>query len=172
MLAPGLRLGWIIAAEYIVDQLALIKQRGTLFTEGLGQLVMAEFIRSGAYDKHLLVVQKEHRERRDALMKAMHEWLPRNLLSGARSAGGIYFWGRLGGGIKGGELLQKAIAAGVSFAHGEIFYPDGAGSEHVRLCFGTVPVERIEEGINRLAKCLKVAGSAPSNPQEQKLPIV
>lgn len=170
VLAPGLRLGWIIATDYMIEQLALIKERTNLFTEGLGQLVMAEFIRSGAYDKHLEVVRKEHGVRCDALFAAMQRHLPSRALLGPKPAGGIYFWGRLGG-MKSAELLERAVAAGVAFATGEIFYPDEAGSEHLRLCFAALPTEQIDEGMKRLAK-------SPRNEQAvcrvrgNKLPLV
>lgn len=172
VLAPGLRLGWVMAAEYIVDQLALIKQRATLFTEGWGQLVVAEFIASGSYDKHLEIIRKEHRTRRDALMRAMQQYLPANSLMGAKPAGGIYFWGRLAGGVKSRELSQEAVTAGVTFANGEIFYPDDAGSEHLRLCFTGAPAKQIEEGVMRLAKSLKATRSGSYHRNEQKVPIV
>jgi len=59
-LAPDCRLGWLVASEYVVDQLASIKQCENLFTEGLGQLVLAEFLKRGTYDKHLLNLREEH----------------------------------------------------------------------------------------------------------------
>jgi DNA-binding transcriptional MocR family regulator len=172
VLAPGLRLGWIIAPEYIVEQLAMIKQRASLFSEGLGQLVMAGFIKSGLYDKHLEVIRKEHRHRLDVMLRVMEANIPSSLLRGSKPTGGIYFWGRLGAGIQGGALLHRAIAAGVSFANGEIFYSDGAGSDHLRLCFASVPGDRIEEGIIRLAKSLKNESSTRHAENEQKIPMV
>lgn len=154
VLAPGLRLGWIIASEYMIEQLALIKERTNLFTESLGQLVLAEFIRSGGYDRHLQRMRKEHRARCDALFAAMQRHLPARAIMGARPNGGIYFWGRLTGGLKASELLDRAIRAGVAFATGEIFsYQDEAGSENVRLCFANLQPEQIEEGMKRLGKC-------------------
>ncbi len=172
VLAPGLRLGWIIASDYMIDQLALIKEQTTLFTEGLGQLIMAEFIRSGAYDRHVAMVRKEHRVRCGALFEAMQRHLPSRALSGPRPAGGIYFWGRLGGAMKSSELLQKALTAGVAFAPGEIFYPDQAGSGHLRLCFANLPPDQIEEGVKRLAESFINESSRRDARTEKKLPMV
>ncbi len=98
--------------------------------------------------------------------------IPSNLLRGSKPTGGIYFWGRLGTGIQSGALLHQAAAAGVSFANGEIFYSDGTGSDHLRLCFASVPAERIEEGIIRLAKTLKDESSTRHAGNEQKIPLV
>jgi DNA-binding transcriptional MocR family regulator len=172
VLAPGLRLAWIVAPEYIVDQLAMIKQRATLFTENLGQLVMAEFIRTRLYDKHLEVIRKEHRRRRDALMSALQRHIPSNLLNGAQPNGGIYFWGRLAKGIVSADLLQRAVSTGVSFANGEIFYADTRASDHLRLCFASVPTDRIEEGVKRLAVTLKRVGSNRRDRTEQNIPLI
>lgn len=171
VLAPGLRLGWIIANDYMIDQLALMKERSNLFTEGVGQLVMAEFIRSGAYDRHLELVRKEHRTRCDAFFEAMHRHLRSQILMAPKPAGGLYSWGRLTGGSKSADLLEGAIAAGVAFATGEIFYPDESGSEHLRFCFANLPPERIEEGVKRLAKCFTTHQSLRPI-SGKKLPLV
>ena len=156
VLAPGLRLGWLAASEYVVDQLALIKQRENLFTEGLSQLVVAEFLRSGLFDEHLVRLRREHAHRRDRMAAAIERHLPVRLFTYARPKGGLSFWCRLGHGMRGRQLLQGAIAAGVVFANGEIFYADEAGAHELRLCFASQPADRIEEGIKRLAASLKI----------------
>lgn len=171
VLAPGLRLGWIVANEYMIEQLALVKERTNLFTESLGQLVLAEFIRSGGYDRHLEAVRKEHRVRRDALFDAMQRHLPPRALVGPKPAGGIYFWGRLTGAMKSAELLDRATAAGVAFATGDIFYQDEAGSEDVRLCFANLKPEQIDDGMKRLAKCF-TKGSSWNGTAKRGVPLV
>lgn len=149
VLAPGLRLGWLAASEYIVDQLASIKQHENLFTEGTGQLVVADFLRSGLIDDHLTVLRVEHRKRRDLLRQAVEKHLARTLeLNQPR--GGLYFWCRLAGGVEAQSLLQQALPKGVAFAPGDLFYPDGGGRRELRLCFSCVTTDKIEEGVRRL----------------------
>src|SRR5205085_10144650 len=80
-LAPGLRLGSIVAAEPVVEQLALVKQRSDLFSGNLGQLVLAEFLNSGLFDAHLQVLRAEHNCRRNALADAFRQHLPRRALT-------------------------------------------------------------------------------------------
>ena len=172
VLAPGLRLGWLAASEYVVDQLALIKQRENLFTEGLSQLVVAEFLQSGLFDEHLATLRREHARRRDRMADALARHLPARLLTYTRPKGGLYFWCRLDRGLRGRQLLQQALAAGVVFASGEIFYADEAGAHELRLCFASQPVDKIEEGIKRLAKCLKVEDDARAEHEESLLPMV
>ena len=171
VLGPGLRLGWIIANEYMIDQLALVKERTNLFTQSLGQLVMTEFIRSGAYDRHAELVRKEHGRRCDAFFESMHRHLRSQISLAPKPSGGIYAWGRLPGGYKSADLLDRAINAGVAFGTGEIFYPDESGSEQLRFCFANLLPEQIEEGVKRLTKCFM--GQQTTRPVAgKKLPLV
>jgi len=172
VLAPGLRLGWLAAAEYVVDQLALIKQRENLFTEGMSQLVVAEFLRSGLFDDHLATLRREHTRRRDRMAAAIERHLPPRLLTYARPKGGLCYWCRLGHGLRGRQLLQGAIAAGVVFANGEIFYADEAGAHELRLCFASQTVDKIEEGIKRLAASLKSQHELSAPREESLLPMI
>jgi DNA-binding transcriptional MocR family regulator len=172
LLAPGLRLGWLAASEYVVDQLALIKQRENLFTEGLSQLVVAEFLRSGLFDEHLAKLRREHTHRRDRMAAAFERHLPARFLTYARPKGGLYFWCRLGHGLRGRQLLQQAMASGVVFANGEIFYADEAGAHELRLCFASQTADNIEEGIKRLAASLKTKDKIHAPHEESLMPIV
>ncbi|HEY0083431.1 MAG TPA: PLP-dependent aminotransferase family protein [Pyrinomonadaceae bacterium] len=172
VLAPGLRLGWLVASEYVVDQLALIKQRETLFTEGLSQLVVAELMRGGLFDEHLARLRREHARRRDRMSAALARHFPAKTLSFARPKGGLYFWCRLGHGLKGRQLLQRAMTPGVAFANGEIFYADEAGAHELRLCFASQTGDRIEEGIKRLAAGLNSEHETDAPREESLMPMV
>lgn len=172
VLAPGLRLGWLAASEYVVDQLALIKQRENLFTEGLSQLVVAEFLRSGLFDDHLAALRREHARRRDRMAAAIERHLPAKLLTYARPKGGLYYWCRLGHGLRGRQLLQGAIRAGVVFANGEIFYADEAGAHELRLCFASQTADNIEEGIKRLAMSLRSQKATDASREESLMPMI
>jgi 2-aminoadipate transaminase len=70
------------------------------------------------------------------------------------------------------QLLQGAIAAGVVFANGEIFYADEAGAHELRLCFASQPPDKIEEGIKRLAVSLKLKDERRATREESLMPIV
>src|SRR3712207_3756779 len=118
-------------------------------------MVVAELMQSGLYDEHLAKLRREHARRRDRMSDALARHLPARLLTYAHPKGGLYFWCRLGQGLKGRQLLQRAMAEGVVFANGEIFYADEAGAHELRLCFASQTPDRIEEGIKRLAASLK-----------------
>jgi DNA-binding transcriptional MocR family regulator len=157
--APGLRLGWLAASEYVVEQLASIKRRENLFTEGLGQLAMAELLRSGSFDEHLIVLRREHAKKRSVMIKALERHLPK-MLSFSYPQGGLYVWCRMHAQVETRHLLQQALLEGVSFANGEMFYPDRAGKHELRLCFSSVPLGKIEEGVERLRNVIVKGGAS------------
>jgi DNA-binding transcriptional MocR family regulator len=154
VLAPGLRLGWLTAAEYVVDQLTLIKQRASLFTEGPGQYALAEFLRRGLFDDHLIRLRGEHARRQQALQAAIKRYLPAKLLKFATPPGGLFFWCQVHKSVNAREWAQQALAAGVSFSSGEIFYADAVSSQEARLCYTWLVPEKIEQGVRRLAEVL------------------
>ena len=103
---------------------------------------------------------------------ALARHLPARLLTYARPKGGLYFWCRLGHGLRARQLLQGAMAAGVVFANGEIFYADEAGAHELRLCFASQTPDRIEEGIKRLAASFKSQHEIHAPHEESLMPIV
>jgi DNA-binding transcriptional MocR family regulator len=163
VLAPGLRLGWLAASEYIVDQLASIKQHENLFNEGLSQIVIADFLQSGLFDTHLENLRRKHTVKRDLMKRAAAEHLPARMCVLNNPRGGLHFWCQLMKGMDARHLLDAAVRKGVSFAPGELFYPDEAGGrQELRLCFSSVPTDRIEEGIKRLRGAFDTCNSKPS----------
>jgi 2-aminoadipate transaminase len=159
-LAPGLRLGWIAASEVIVDQLSMLKQNTDMYSPSLTQLVIAEILHSGLFEEHLRKLREEHAWRRDALIGALERHAPARILSFTRPPGGAYVWCRLSRGLTTARLLPQARAMGMVFASGEVFYCDEAGTHHLRLCFTSSPVERLEEGARRLGKALEACCAA------------
>lgn len=161
-LAPGLRLGWLAAPEYIVDQLALIKQREALFTEGAGQYALAAFLQSGQYDDHLVALRREHALRRDAFHDALKRHAPARLLKYALPSGGLYFWCRVERSVNPSQWSQQALGAGVSFTSGEVFYADGVQSNEARFCYTRSTPKEIRIGVQRLMTALKSEHHVPS----------
>ena len=163
VLAPGLRLGWLAGSEYIIDQLASIKQHENLFNEGLTQIVIADFLQSGLFDSHLKNLRRVHAKKRDAVRRAAAEHLPERACVLNNPQGGTHFWCRLTKGVDARRLLDAAVRKGVAFAPGELFYADEAGGrQELRLCFSSVPTDRIEEGIKRLRGAFDTCNSKPS----------
>jgi DNA-binding transcriptional MocR family regulator len=164
-LAGGLRLGWVLASEAIVDQLSLVRQRGDVCSPSLQQLVVADLLESGAFEAHLSGLRAEHARRYAAMLAALERWLPRGALSGPPAEGGLALWRRLGGGVDAATLLDATTAEGVVFVAGEAFYPDaagGAGRHDLRLAFAGLPPTAIDDGVRRFAAVLeRVTRQAP-----------
>src|SRR5215813_8036244 len=163
ILAPGLRLGWLAAPEYIVDQLALIKQREILFTEGPGQYALAVFLQSGLFDDHLVRLRTEHARRRHAFRDALKRHVPARSLKFEVPPGGLYFWLRVDQSLNSWQWSQQALAAGVAFTSGEIFYADTVNSQQARFCYTWLPPEKIEAGVRRLAETVKIGNRLPAH---------
>lgn len=157
-LAGGLRLGWVLASEAIVDQLSLVRQRGDVCSPSLQQLVVAELLESGAFDTHVRALRVEHARRHAALLAALERWMPRGALSGAPAEGGLALWRRLSADLDATELLRETTTHGVVFVAGPSFYPDagaGAGRHDLRLAFAGLPPAAIDDGVRRLAEVHK-----------------
>jgi DNA-binding transcriptional MocR family regulator len=154
MLAPGLRLGWIAAAEPIVEQLALIKQSADPHPQTLAQLVVAELIDQGGFDEHLKLLRQEHRRRRDALAAAFDTHHAAGQLQWALPDGGLYFWCRLPARVNASAVLMQSLTESVAFVAGQRFYVDHAGERELRLCFSGVRPDRADEVVRRLLRSI------------------
>jgi 2-aminoadipate transaminase len=159
-LAGGLRIGWLTASEAIVDQLALIKQHSDVASATLEQLVVAEFLTGGRFDRHLAALRREHERRYQAMTAAVAHQCEPGEIDFRPVDGGMYLWCGYRAPIDARDLLGLARAEGVVFVNGESFYPDIAGRRQFRLAFSSVPVERIDEGIAKLAELLREVSRA------------
>jgi DNA-binding transcriptional MocR family regulator len=120
-IAGGLRLGWLSAAEPIVDQLSLVKQRIDVASPSFEQLLIAEFLSGHRYDDHLARMRTAHRQRHDALTAAARRRLPPGTLSFAAVDGGLFLWCRISLDVDTRLLLVSATVAGVVFVTGVSF---------------------------------------------------
>jgi DNA-binding transcriptional MocR family regulator len=141
VLAPGLRLGWVGAAQPIVEQLALMKQQIDPQTQNLIQLVVASMIEGGTFDRHLAALRAEHRRRRDSLVKALLRHTPAGALRFAAPDGGLFLWCRLQPHVSARLVQDRALRDSVFVVTGEPFYTDGGGAHELRLCFSSRPSE-------------------------------
>jgi 2-aminoadipate transaminase len=154
-LAPGLRLGWIVAPECIMKRVIQAKQGADLNTSMLVQCVAYDICQRGLLRAHVRKIRALYRERRDAMLKAMEEHFPPEV-TWTRPQGGLFLWARLPDCIDAQELLETAIEEKVSFVPGNAFYPTGNnGRCCMRLNFSYSPPEIIEEGIARLGRAIK-----------------
>jgi len=156
-LAPGLRLGWLSAAPPIIEQLALLKQRSDPHMPNLNQLIVADMIVDGTFDRHLVDLRTEHRRRRDAMMGALERHGAAGKLQWAVPDGGLYLWCRLTGRVKASLVQTHALAESVAFVRGEAFYVDQAGAREIRICFSAVMPSRADDVARRIMRAVNAA---------------
>ena len=153
VLAPGLRVGWIVAPEVVIDKLVQLKQGADLQTSTFGQMVAYEAARGGFLDRHVRLIRRVYGERRDAMLRALERHLPPEV-RWTRPEGGLFLWLTLPSRADSASLFDEALAQGVAFVPGRPFSPSGGGASNVRLNFSYCTPERIEEGIRRLGGVL------------------
>src|SRR6202158_4687629 len=155
-LAPGLRLGWIVAPPKIISKLVQLKQGGDLHTSTFTRCVAFEVARGGFLDQHVKLIREVYRERRDVMLQALEEFFPPEV-TWTHPQGGLFLWVTLPEGMDSHLLFQSALAENVAFVPGDSFYA-GNGPEsarHLRLNFSHPNPEQIREGIRRLSVAVK-----------------
>jgi len=154
ILAPGLRLAWVIAPDNVIRKLALAKQGTDLNTSTFNQIVAHEVGQHGFIDRHVQVMKEVYRERRNAMLDSLEEHMPEGV-SWTHPQGGLFLWVTLPEQFNSTEMLPGVIEENVAYVPGEFFHPDGSGKNTMRLNFSFCSPERINEGIARLGKAFK-----------------
>jgi 2-aminoadipate transaminase len=152
-LAPGLRIGWVVAPAEIVAKLAQMKQGADLHTSTFAQMVAYETAREGFLDRHVRRLREAYRARRDAMLAALARHSPPGV-RWTRPQGGLFLWVTLPSSLDADTVLADALAAKVAFVPGSSFHPRGGGAATLRLNFSYCAPELIEEGIRRLGAVL------------------
>lgn len=151
---PGLRVGWCIGPESVIERLRLVKQSTDLHTNQLGQAALAEFIRRGHLDRHLGRMRKIYRNRLAALEEALEKHMPEET-SWTRPEGGMCLWLSLPPGFDAAEFLIHVRERGVLFIPGRYFYVQHPQPNTLRLGFSGVDEKQIARGTQILADTLK-----------------
>ena len=153
ILAPGIRLGWVIAPSPVIERLVQAKQGADLHTATFNQMVTYEVARGGFLDHHIRSIRQIYRERRDAMLESLETYAPPGV-SWTRPQGGLFLWATLPPQINTQDVFQLAVERKVAFVPGQAFHPCGGGSNTMRLNFSNATPECIEEGIMRLGEVL------------------
>jgi len=154
VLVPGLRVGWVIAAENVIEKLIQAKQAADLHSCGLSQHLILQLIHAGVLDRHIPKLCQTYRERRDVMLTALARHFPEEV-RWTRPAGGLFRFVTLPMGIDATSLLAASLERQVAFVPGEEFYLRGQGRNTFRLNFSNASPERIAEGIRRLSEALE-----------------
>lgn len=165
VLAPGLRVGYLIAPESLHRKLVQAKQAADLHTPSFTQRIVHETIKSGFLDEHIPKIRALYADQCRAMLDALSRHFPKSV-HWNQPSGGMFIWVKLPAHVDGTALLDKAIAANVAFVPGAPFFANEPQHNTLRLSFVTVPKEKIEEGIGKLGKIIasECQAQAPSSP--------
>jgi 2-aminoadipate transaminase len=156
LLAPGLRLAWVVAPPNVIQKLVMTKQAADLHTSTFNQQVAYEVGKGGFLDEHVKVIRATYKERRDVMLEMMDEMFPPEM-RWTRPQGGMFLWGMMPEGVDAAEVLKIAIERKVAFVPGAAFHPNGGGENTMRINFSFSSPDNIREGITRLGATLKEA---------------
>jgi 2-aminoadipate transaminase len=142
ILAPGFRLGWVVASKPLLDMLTEAKRAADFNTASAPQIATYKVVEDGFVDRHIEVIRNVYRARRDALVEAIGEHFPLGVAS-TRPHGGMFVWAEMPGPVNAREMLMEALEQQVAFVPGVGFHPDGTGANTMRLNFSNVTPEKL-----------------------------
>jgi 2-aminoadipate transaminase len=154
ILAPGIRLAWVVATPEIIQKLVMAKQGADLHTSTFNQIVAFEVGRRGFIDEHIKKINEVYRERRDIMLEELEKNMPEGV-KWTRPLGGLFLWASLPEQCNTKDLFVKAVERKVAFVPGTSFFANGGGHNTMRLNFSNAKPEMIRLGIQRLANTIK-----------------
>jgi 2-aminoadipate transaminase len=154
VLAPGLRLGYVVAPPVLGQKLLQAKQAADLHTPGFNQRIVLDILRTDLLSRHLPTVRAQYKTQRDAMAEALRRHLP----DGCRwetPRGGMFFWIELPAGTDAAALFPHAVERGVAFVPGNAFFAGAGNPATMRLSFVTSTPDQIDRGVRLLADTLR-----------------
>ena len=155
VLAPGLRIGFIVAPKAIYPKLLQAKQAADLHTPGFNQRVVAEVIKDGFLDRHVPTIRALYQQQRDTMLAALAHEMAGLDVQWTRPAGGMFLWVRLPEGVNAQALLPEAVERNVAFVPGAPFYADHPDTRTLRLSYVTASSDEIRTAIAALATAVR-----------------
>lgn len=154
LLAPGLRVGWIVARREFIDKLQLAKQPVDLCTNVFSQHLAYRYLKEGIVDRQIEKIKKLYKTKRDHMLEALRKYLP-DEVEWTTPAGGMFIWLSLPERIDAEEMFQEALDNGVAYVPGSIFYGNSPRKNTLRLNFTFVEKKEISEGVERLGALIQ-----------------
>jgi 2-aminoadipate transaminase len=154
LLAPGLRVGWIVARREFIDKLQLAKQPVDLCTNVFAQHLAYRYLKKDIVDRQIEKIKDLYSAKRDHMLDALRRFLPEEV-GWTSPEGGMFIWLTLPEGIDAEEMFQDALDDGVAYVPGSIFYGNSPKKNTLRLNFTFVEEEEITEGVKRLGKLVE-----------------
>lgn len=157
VLAPGLRLGYVVAPRAIMPKLLQAKQAADLHSPTFNQRMVAEVLKDGFIDRHVPTIRALYKHQCEVMLAALKKEMADLDVQWNSPVGGMFLWARLPEGVHAVDLLPKAVDKGVAFVPGAAFYADQGDPRTMRLSFVTASEDQIRIGIKALADAIREA---------------
>lgn len=154
ILAPGFRIGWVVAHEKIVEKYITAKQAADLCTPAILQMAVAKYMEKGLLQRNLDKTIDMYRIKRDLMLDCFRNYMPKGI-TWTEPEGGLFLFLNLPEGMDSEELFQIAIKKNVAFVIGKVFHCDGSGQNTMRMNFSFPTHEQIDTGVRRLANAIE-----------------
>ncbi|MBI9056740.1 MAG: PLP-dependent aminotransferase family protein [Labilibaculum sp.] len=151
---PGFRIGWVIAHEAILDKFVKAKQSTDLCTSPFVQKIAARYLEKGLFDKNLKNIIKMYHRKRDVMLEAFEEFMPKGV-KWTKPEGGLFLFLILPEDMDAEDLYEIAIKKNVAFVLGSVFHCDGSGKNTMRINFSYMDEDQNRIGVQRLAESIQ-----------------
>lgn len=153
ILAPGLRLGWVVAPVELLEKYMVMKQSADLHTDALSQYIVAKFFENNDIEAHIANITALYKERKDLMMEAIQKYFPKTVTY-SQPEGGMFIWIEVPGITDTQKLSDRCIKNDVAFVPGEPFYCDEIVPGTFRLNYSSMSPEQIDLGMKRLGEAI------------------
>lgn len=150
---PGMRLGWLLGPRDIVAKCELAKQGADACSSTFTQVLADAFLRGNYLPAYLQRIRAAYARRASIMLGSLEKHMPDGVKWNVPK-GGFYIWVSLPPAMDASDLLEKSIRNGAAFVIGKAFDPAGRKNDCLRLSFAHTPEERIEEGIEKIARAM------------------
>ncbi len=154
IVAPGFRIGWVLAHPAINDKLVMAKQSADLCTPTFVQKIAARYMKTDRYEINLKKTIDLYHQRRDVMLEGFNQHMPKEV-TWTHPEGGLFLFVRLPEYMDAEQLFYEAVKKKVAFVVGNVFFCDGKGQNTLRMNFSFMNEEKIAEGVQRLAEVIK-----------------
>ncbi len=152
--APGLRIGWIIATPDIIRRLAILKQASDLHSSHFDQHLLFDYLMHNDLDEHIASIKALYKRRRDVMKSAMDQEFPAHVKY-VLPQGGMFFWIEFPLALKAMDVLNSCVKEGIIFVPGEMFYAVSPVLNTARLNFSNTEEQKIKHAIKTIGRIIR-----------------
>jgi len=151
MVAPGLRLGWVVLPDGLATHFIKAKQSTDLHSNNLSQYILYDFFTHYDIDDHLKKVRLAYKEQCDSMKEMIRRYLPEEVKM-TSPQGGMFIWLTLPKYLDSEKLIGKCIHRGMAFVPGRSFFTNGEGNQNIRMNFSNSNPDTIEKGMKMMGE--------------------